>query len=415
MGTPGHRFSIRNWLTLIGIAAASAAAIVVMASVGVGASVAKIALTAGDPITAAEGNLVEGQVVAHFTDADNVTPSISAVARLQVVNCADNDAYTASINWGDGSTATAGTVSCSGQDTWDVVGSHTYKDSGTFKVTVTVNDSDGQTASAETDGATISDATVRVVGDNSQDEAFVAVESAKVTVSVDFSDNNFSYGTHAAPVDPGVTATVDWGDGKKDTVTPIALAAVSCECRGFTVTASHVYDARSQNYAIAVTAKDDGGSTATDELSARISDAKLTAGAVKSFVAPAAQASSPVVASFTDAAAAQAAVGDFTATITWGDGASSAGTFTQTASGAFDVKGTHTYATAGTKSLTIKVTDEEGQTLSMTATATVPALPITGQPQTPMPPSMPLLPLAVLVLGLAVAGGAGFVLRRIRN
>src|SRR5207244_3644376 len=115
MGTPGHRFSTRYWLTLVAIAAAASAAVVAMASLSVGATTSKILLTAGDPITAGEGNLVEDQVVAHFTDADNIIPSISAVQRLpKSVACSDSDTYTASINWGDGSAATAGSVSCSG-------------------------------------------------------------------------------------------------------------------------------------------------------------------------------------------------------------------------------------------------------------------------------------------------------------
>jgi hypothetical protein len=122
-----------------------------------------------------------------------------------------------------------------------------------------------------------------------------------------------------------------------------------------------------------------------------------------------------VVASFTDAAGAQAKVADFTAAINWGDGTSSAGTLTQTAAGAFDVSGTHTYTTAGTKALTIAVTDEEGQTLSLTATATVAAAPIvlpaTGQPQ-PTQPGLPLIPAALLILGVASLAVVGRVLAK---
>jgi hypothetical protein len=417
MGTWAPRFSIGNWLTLIGVAAAASALAILMASVRVGATTSPILLTAGDPITAVEGNLVEDQVVAHFTDADNVVPSIGVAQRapLAGVTCSDKDTYTASINWGDGSGAGSGTVSCSGPDTWEVAGSHTYKDSGTFNITVTVNDSDDATAASQTDSATISDAKIGIIGDNSEDGSYRAVEGANVTVSVDFSDANRAYPNKTADFDPGISASIDWGDGVKNTVTPKALAA-SCECTGFTVTASHVYDARSANYSIKVAAIDDGEANDSRSFSARISDAKLTAGGAKSFVAPAAQAASHSVASFTDAAGAQAATADFTATINWGDAASSAGTVTQTAAGAFDVSGTHTYSTAGTKSLTITVTDEEGQTVSMTATATVPVLPSTGQPQTPVQPSMPLLPLLALVLGLAIAvSGTGLVVARRRR
>jgi hypothetical protein len=414
MGTRAQRFSIGNWFTLIGVAAAASGLAIMMASVRVGATTSPILLTAGDPISVVEGNFVEDQVVAHFTDADNVVPSIGAPQRapLAGVTCSDKDSYTASINWGDGSAAEAGTVSCSGPDTWEVAGNHTYKDSGTFNITVTVNDSDDASATAQTDTATISDAEIAIFRDNSEDGSYRAVEGASVTVAVDFSDANQAYPNETADFDPAISASIDWGDGVKQTVTPKALAA-PCECTGFTVTASHVYDARTANYSIKVEAIDDGGSKDSRSFSAKISDAKLTAGAAKSFVAPAAQSATNVVASFTDAAGAQAAAGDFTATIDWGDGSSSAGTLTQTAAGAFDVKGTHTYTTAGAKSLTIKVDDEEGQTLTMTATATVPVLPNTGQPQTPVQPSMPLLPLLALAFGLAIAvSGTGLILVR---
>src|SRR4029077_20172956 len=54
------------------------------------------------------------------------------------------------------------------------------------------------------------------------------------------------------------------------------------------------------------------------------------------------QAFTGVVATFTDSRdGAQAA--DFTATIDWGDGSSSAGTIAVDANGGFDVTGTHTF------------------------------------------------------------------------
>jgi hypothetical protein len=411
MGIRGHGTSWRNWLALVGIAAVASVALVAMASVSVGAeTTSKIALIPGEPITAIEGNPVEG-VVAQFTDATNVVPSIGAALPAKVAACNDADTYTASINWGDGGTPTTGGVSCSGQDTWSVAGSYTYKDSGTFKVTVTVNDSDGDSATGQTDTAAISDQELAAVSAAN----VKGTEAAKVKVTALFKDFNPAFSSDES-VDPGLSATIDWGDGATSKADKIAWD--DSNESNVRVTASHLYDANTgeASYTIKVTLTDDGidGSAMTTS-HATIGDAKLTAGAAKSFVATGAQASTPVVASFTDAAGTQAKAADFTAAINWGDGTSSAGTLTQTAAGAFDVSGTHTYATAGTKALTIAVTDEEGQTLSMTATATVPALPATGQPQNPAQPTMPWLPLFALAFAMAVAGGMGLVLRRIRN
>ncbi len=58
-------------------------------------------------------------------------------------------AYTAQINWGDGSQASAGTVvAVSGgpAGTFAVQGSHTYSTTGTYSLTITVSDSGGQQA-----------------------------------------------------------------------------------------------------------------------------------------------------------------------------------------------------------------------------------------------------------------------------
>ena len=63
----------------------------------------------------------------------------------------------------------------------------------------------------------------------------------------------------------------------------------------------------------------------------------------------------------------------YTATITWGDGATSSGTVTAAYPPAFDVSGAHTYAREGTYTITAKVTKTAGTGagLTMTATSTI--------------------------------------------
>ncbi|HEV2012747.1 MAG TPA: hypothetical protein VGR77_02510 [Candidatus Dormibacteraeota bacterium] len=380
----------------------------------------------GTAITVDEGNNTGSKLVGKFTDTGN--------APQPDVNC--EELYVATINWDDGSHST-GTVSCE-RDTssdhvptgiFDVTGAHVYTDSASHDITVSVVDNSESAESSgvavKTDTALVND--VPLVEDfhnaNRDGSPFVKVEGESLTVKVAFSDDTNAFPVTEGPsFDPGITATIDWGDGSAvQSVTPTDPPVDFCDsCFGDAyVSGTHVYDATKlpiTHYSIKVTAKDDGGSTATDNLTVNVSDAKLTAVTPpKTFVAAAAQASSPVVASFKDAAGSQAKAADYTATIKWGDGTSSSGTATQTAAGAFNVSGTHTYSSAGTKSLTITVTDEEGQgqTLSMTATATVPVLPTTGQPKTPLAPSLPLLPLIVMALGLiAIAGGVGRTLIR---
>ncbi|HEV3004845.1 MAG TPA: TIGR03118 family protein [Pirellulales bacterium] len=81
------------------------------------------------------GNLVlNGQVVATFVDTGGAEPTAD---------------YTATINWGDGSATSLGTVSLAGGGAlFNVTGSHTYSQHGRFLVTVTIVDEGGATASA---------------------------------------------------------------------------------------------------------------------------------------------------------------------------------------------------------------------------------------------------------------------------
>src|SRR5262249_19174387 len=67
---------------------------------------------------------------------------------------------------------------------------------------------------------------------------------------------------------------------------------------------------------------------------------------------------------------------DFTATIDWGDGSSSAGTVTPFGAG-FAVEGGHTYARAGDYSLSVSLLDAGGTTPFATGTATVDDAPLT--------------------------------------
>jgi hypothetical protein len=422
MGFPGYRRSIRASLAYLGMAAATASALVVLQN---GVAFAADAITvipdsgsaSENAITVLEGVNTGSKLVGKFTDTGNALPD---------VNC--SELYVATINWGDGTSST-GTVTCE-RDTssdhvptgiFDVTDSHTYADSASESITVSVVDN---SESAESSGAAVKTDTA-LVADQPLDAGSASnvtqVEGGTTKVTATFNDRNNAYSTDEG-VDPGLKATIDWGDGS--TVTnDIKIAWNDSGHTNVQVTGSHVYDANTpatKAYSVKVTLKDDGVEVqAADTLTATISDAALTAGTAKSVVMTGAQASTVVVASFADAAKGQASAADFTTTVKWGDGANSAGTVAQTAAGAFNVSGTHTYATAGTKALTITVTDQEGQkTLSMTATVTVPALPTTGQPTIPVTPaSTPLLPLLALGLGLmAIAGGVGRVLiRRARS
>ena len=75
------------------------------------------------------------------------------------------------------------------------------------------------------------------------------------------------------------------------------------------------------------------------------------------------------VATFTDANP-NATVGDFTATINWGDGHTTTGAVTEK-NGVFSVAGSNTYAEDGSDPITVTITDKGGSTTTATSTATV--------------------------------------------
>src|SRR5205823_2363690 len=76
------------------------------------------------------------------------------------------------------------------------------------------------------------------------------------------------------------------------------------------------------------------------------------------------------IASFTDGNPTST-VADFTATISWGDGHTSAGAVTATGPGSFQVVGSNTSAGGGTYPVRVTITDAGGSTASTGGDATV--------------------------------------------
>jgi hypothetical protein len=310
-------------------------------------SVADAALTAsGVAVPATEGASFSG-VVASFTDADP--------------NGAAGD-YTATIAWGDGSSS-SGSFAPDGNGGFTVSGSHTYAEEGSFPVSVTVADAGGSTATAG-GTATVADAPLTATA-----QSLTATEGTTFSgVVASFTDAD----PDAAAGD--FTATIAWGDGSTSAGTVVAGGS-----GGFLVTGSHTY-AEEGTQALSVLVTDAGGSTATADDSAAVADASLTA-SDRNVSATEGTSFSGVVASFTDADPA-GAVGDYTATITWGDGTSSAGSITSDGQGGFLVSGSHAYTEEGSFAVGLTLTDVGGGTATAGGTATVADTPLTASGST---------------------------------
>jgi hypothetical protein len=100
------------------------------------------------------------------------------------------------------------------------------------------------------------------------------------------------------------------------------------------------------------------------------------------------------------------AVGDYTATIQWGDGTRSPGTITPNPSGAFDVSGAHRYAQAGTFEAVVTIADVGGEQHVSDIPATVAARPTTTAVSC-APPSVVVSRATVCTATVTDAGGSG--------
>ena len=148
-------------------------------------------------------------------------------------------------------------------------------------------------------------------------------------------------------------ASIDWGDGTTS--------------MSDSVVATHTYP-EAGTFDGNVTYTNDCGTHSAVRFHVRVADAPLTA-AANTVSTTVGQLFTAQVATFTDGNAS-ATVSDFSATIEWGDGQSSAGTIGQAAP-RFTVTGTHRYSTAGPHSITITIHDIGGAGATTHGTATV--------------------------------------------
>ena len=280
---------------------------------------------------------------------------------LDVGNFADYGGATvtsASIDWGDGSAATStGTITQSDMTharDGTVSADHTYAQAGDYTATITLTDSGGASVIATTHIVVESSAISQVRGLTFMPATGISTEGFQVATFR--ADDFFVEGSD-------ITATIDWGDGTTS-------AGTAGSGPFFGITGDHIY-AHAGTYDTSITVTDPTGFTTTVAGQAVVSDEAITGHGLPIAALRGVGVGQPIpatVATFTDSPIGLPAE-DYSATIDWGDGTTSAGTIL--AVGPIYVTGDHAYAADGTYTLSVTLTSIAGATASATSTATV--------------------------------------------
>jgi PKD repeat protein len=255
------------------------------------------------------------------------------------------DTFTLTLDWGDGSSAF--TSSYLGTDPKTFSATHTYAIAGSYAVTATVADDDtgrSTAAAALAVGALNTPPTGLVLSGAS------VVEGDPATLHGDFVDPD--------PADAHAVL-VQWGDGSS--------SGLDLSAGVLSLTATHAY-ASSGTYTITATVSDSGSATAQSSLPLVVSRrnhapvdlALATTGAVEG-------GSGNVQLTFTD----PDPLDWHRVLVTWGDASPSSEQ--RLDAGTFALEVAHVFASPGTYTVTVQVTDASGAAVSGTASFAVSA------------------------------------------
>jgi hypothetical protein len=197
----------------------------------------------GTAVSSVEFTAFSG-IVATFTDADP--------------NGTVTD-YTASIDWGDGST-TVGTVAAAAGH-FQVSGSHTYAEDGSYTIKVHVADVGGSTA--------VANSTATVTEPSISGTTALAVSGFERSTLTNVPVATFTHGNGAEPAG-NFTVTINWGDGTSSS------GVVTESGTTYTVAGTHTY-LDETTFPITVAVSDDTAS-ATVHTSATIREELLPDG-----------------------------------------------------------------------------------------------------------------------------------------
>jgi hypothetical protein len=148
----------------------------------------------------------------NISATEGVATTVKVATFIDYDNTKTAASFTATVNWGDGTAPTAGTVTANGSGGFDVTGTHTFATSGTLNVDVQIVDSDNNFAQTRST-ATVKAATVTSISSSANPSDFGQTVTFTATVTstagtpagnVQFKDNGTNLGATVALNGSGV-------------------------------------------------------------------------------------------------------------------------------------------------------------------------------------------------------------------
>ncbi|HEV3344959.1 MAG TPA: DUF4214 domain-containing protein, partial [Pirellulales bacterium] len=214
-----------------------------------------------DPVaTVADPSVSATAVAISATEGASATVNVATFTDPGGAETISN--YSATINWGDGTTAAAGSVTLN-NGVFTVNGSHTFAEAGTLEVSVTIT----QGAPATSSTSVTSTASVSLADTLTATNMTVATTASTTFTGAvaGFTDSNTS------AVAGDFTAAITWGDGTSTTGT------VTGSRGAFTVTGLHAYStAGSDTVKVTITEVNISSTSATATSTADVVAATIT-------------------------------------------------------------------------------------------------------------------------------------------